>query len=162
LPTLKALWTPKGQQVMSPTPAQPRKPYGIGAVDYHRGQAVVRIRRHKRRREVAGLLAALLAKHPTGTAYVAWDTAPTHDDEDGEAVARGAAGRLVLWYLPTYGPWPNPIEMLGRHLRREGTHGELFPTVAARLAAAAAFFDRFNRVPHQVRSIIGSHPAHLP
>ena len=33
MPTLKAMWSPKGQQVMIPTPAQPTKRYGIGAVE---------------------------------------------------------------------------------------------------------------------------------
>lgn len=55
----------------SPTHRQPRKHYGIGAVDSHPGQTVVRIRRRKRRRETAELLDALLATHPTGTIYVA-------------------------------------------------------------------------------------------
>ena len=66
MPTLKAMWTPKGQQVMIPTPAQPTKRYGIGAVDYHSGQTVVLIRRRKRRPEVAELLEELLQKHPKG------------------------------------------------------------------------------------------------
>ena len=110
MPTLKAMWTPKGQQVMIPTPAQPKKRYGIGAVDYHTGQTVVLIRRRKRRRETAELLEALLEKHPTGRVYVAWDNAGTHEDDEVEAVLRGAAGRLVLLYLPTYSPWLNPIE----------------------------------------------------
>ena len=56
---------------MIPMPAQPKKRYGIGAVDYHTGQTVVLIRRRKRCPEVAELLEALLEKHPTGTAYVA-------------------------------------------------------------------------------------------
>jgi len=162
LPTLKAMWTPKAQQVMIPTPAQPRKHYGIGAVDYHRGQTVVLIRRRKRRRETAELLDALLATHPTGTIYVAWDNASTHEDDEVEGVVRGAAGRLVLLYLPTYSPWLNPIEMRWRHFRREVTHCELFPTVTALLAATAAFFDRYNRSPPRMLSIIGSHPATIP
>lgn len=153
------MWSPTGQQVMIPTPAQPKKRYGIGAVDYHRGQTVVLIRRRKRRREIAELLDALLATHPTGTIYVAWDNANTHEDDDVEAVVRGAAGRLVLLYLPTYSPWLNPIEMLWRHFRREVTHCELFPTVAALVTATVDFFDRYNRSPQQVRSIIGAHPA---
>jgi transposase len=39
---------------------------------------------------------------------VAWDNSNTHEDEEIEAVLRGAAGRLVLLYLPTYSPWLNP------------------------------------------------------
>jgi transposase len=161
MPTLKAIWGPKGQQVMIPTPAQPQKRYGIGAVHYHTGETLVLIRRRKRRREIAELLEALLEKHPTGEVYVAWDNSNTHEDEEVEAVLRGAAGRLVLLYLPTYSPWLNPIEMLWRHFRREVTHCELFPTVKALIAAAHAFFERYNRRPRDVLSIIGSEPAEI-
>ncbi|MEO7000900.1 MAG: IS630 family transposase [Ktedonobacterales bacterium] len=157
LPTLKAMWSPKGQQVRIFTPGQPTKHYGIGAVNYHTGETVVLFRRHKRRREIAELLQALLDKHPTGTIYVAWDNANTHEDDEVEAVVHGAAGRLVLLYLPTYSPWLNPIEMLWRHFRREVTHCQLFTTVQALLAAAQDFFDRYNQQPDAVLSIIGAH-----
>ena len=62
---------------------------------------MVLFRRRKRRQEIAELLAALLEKHPTGTIYVAWDNADTHEDDEIEEVVRAAAGRLVLLYLPT-------------------------------------------------------------
>ena len=65
------MWSPKGQQVMIPTPGQPEKRYGIGAVNYHTGETVVLFERRKRRKEIAKLLEALVAKHPTGTIYVA-------------------------------------------------------------------------------------------
>lgn len=144
---------------MIPTPAQPDRRYGIGAVNYHTGETVVHFQRRKRRKEVAHLLEALLAKHPTGTIYVAWDNASTHEDDEVEAVVRAAAGRLVLLYLPTYSPWLNPIEMLWRHFRREVTHCELFASVKALLAAATAFFARYNRDPQQTLSVIGAKPA---
>src|SRR5215468_8706712 len=144
---------------MIPTPAQPTQHYGIGAVNYHTGETVVLVKRHKRRRKIAELLQALVDKHPTGTIYVAWDNANTHEDDEVEAVVRGAAGRLVLLYLPTYSPWLNPIEMLWRHFRREVTHCELFVTVKALLAAARDFFDRYNQRPTTLLSIIGSHAA---
>lgn len=155
------MWSPKGQQVMIQTPAQPTKHDGIGAVNYHTGKTVVLFRRHKRRREIAQVLQALLDEHPTGTVYVAWDNANTHEDDEVEAVVRGAAGRLVLLYLPTYSPWLNPIEMLWRHFRREVTHCELFATVKALLAAAADFFARYNQHPDAVRSIIGALPTEV-
>lgn len=155
------MWSPKGQQVMIPTPGQPTKRYGIGAVNYHTGEAVVLFRRHKRRKEIAELLQALLEKHLDETVYVAWDNATTHEDAEVEAVVRGAAGRLVLLYLPTYSPWLNPIEMLWRHFRREVTHCELFERVKALLAAAQAFFARYNQNPQRVLSIIGAIPKDL-
>ncbi|HEV8192504.1 MAG TPA: transposase [Ktedonobacterales bacterium] len=83
----------------------------------------------------------------------------THEDDEVEAVVRGAAGRLVLLYLPTYSPWLNPIAMLWRHFRREVTHCERFVTVKALLAATRDFFARYNQSPNAVRSIIGSHAA---
>ncbi len=153
------MWSPRGQQVMIPTPMQPLRRYGLGAVNWHTGQTVVITRRRKRRREVAELLQALLDRHPYERVYVAWDNASTHEDEEVEAVLRAAAGRLVLLYLPTYSPWLNPIEMLWRHFRREVTHCELFADIEALLAATHDFFDRYNQTPGGVRSIIGSHPA---
>lgn len=146
---------------MIPTPGQPYKRYGIGAIDSHTGETVVLFRRRKRRREIAELLEALVDKHPSGTIYVTWDNADTHEDEEVEAVVRGAAGRLVLLYLPTYSPWLNPIEMLWRHFRREVTHCELFENVEALLKAAQAFFDRYNLSPSLLLSVIGNHSSEL-
>jgi transposase len=158
-PTLRAMWSPIGQQVMIPTPGQPTKRFGIGAVDYHTGETVVFFHRRKRRREIAELLQALLLKHPMGTIYVAWDNAGTHQDDEVEAVVRSAAGRLVLLYLPTYSPWLNPIEMLWRHFRREVTHCELFESIEVLLTAARDFFARYKQYPERILSIIGSHSA---
>lgn len=159
LPTLRAMWSLKGQQVMIETPGQPKKHYGIGAVNYHTGETVVLIRRRKRRREIAELLEALLDKHPNEIVYVTWDNASTHQDDEVEAVVRGAAGQLVLLYLPTYSPWLNPIEMLWRHFRREVTHCEIFENIKALINASHDFFSRYNRAPHLVLSIIGSNVA---
>jgi transposase len=150
------MWSPKGQQVMIPTPGQPDKYYGIGAVNYHTGESVVQFHRGIRRKGIAQLLQALVEKHPSGTIYVAWDNADTHEDDEVEDLLRAAAGRHVLLYLPTYSPWLNPIEMLWRHFRREVTHCELFETKPALLAAAQACFDRFNQRPQQILSVIGS------
>lgn len=159
LPTLRKLWSPIGQQVMIPTPGEPRIHYGLGAVNYHTGETVVLIRKHKRRVEVAELLQALLDQHPSETVYVAWDNASMHQDAEIEAVVRGAAGRLVLLYLPTYSPWLNPIEMLWRHFRREVTHNELFESVQKVIEASYDFFRRYNQCPQQTLSIIGAHAA---
>jgi putative transposase len=152
------MWSPIGQQVMIPTPGQPKTHYGLGAVNYHTGETVVIIRRRKRRKEVAELLQILLEKHPDATIYVAWDNAVTHQDDEVEAVVRGAAGRLILLYLPTYSPWLNPIEMLWRHFRREVTHCELFTTVKELIEASYNFFKRFNQTPDKTLSIIGAFP----
>jgi transposase len=153
------MWSPKGQQVMIPTPRQPKVHYGLGAVNYHTGETVVIIRKRKRRLEVAELLQTLVEKHPTGTIYVAWDNASSHQDDEVEAVVRAAAGRLVLLYLPTYCPWLNPIEMLWRHFRREVTHCELFETVKVLIEASYDFFRRYNQTPQMVLSIIGTHSS---
>jgi len=76
-------------------------------------------------------------------------------------ILRAAAVRLILLYLPTYGPWLNPIEMLWRHFRRGVTHCKLFASVKALLAAAQDFFDRYNLTPERVLSVIGATPRKL-
>jgi putative transposase len=159
LPTLRKMWSFKSQQTMIPTPGQPKVHYGLGAVNYHTGETVIIIRKRKRRLEVAELLQTLVDKHPTGTIYVTWDNAVTHQDDEVEAVVRAAAGRLVLLYLPTYSPWLNPIEMLWRHFRREVTHCELFESVKVLIKAAYDFFHRYNQTPEKVLSIIGTHSS---
>lgn len=159
LPTLIAMWSPKGQQVMIPTPGQTKKHYGIGAVNYHSGETIVLVRRRKRRKEIAELLEALLEKHPNKTIYVAWDNANSHQDDEVEAVVQGAAGRLVLLYLPTYSPWLNPIEMLWRLFRREVTHCELFVSIKELIKATYQFYDRCNQQPEKVLSVIGALPS---
>lgn len=155
------MWSPKGQQVLIPTPGQPNTHYGIGAVNYHTGETVVIVRRHKRRPEIAELLRALVDKHPHETIYVARDNASIHEDDEIEAVVRAAAGRLVLLYLPTYSPWLNPIEMLWRYFRKEVTHCELFETMKALIAETLAFFQRCNATPVRILSVIGSNAVRL-
>ena len=159
LPTLRKMWGPLAQQVKIPTPGQPKVHSGLGAVNYHTAETVVIIRKRKRRLEVAELLQTLVEKHSSGTIYVAWDNASTHQDDEVEAVIRAAAGRLVLLYLPTYSPWLNPIEMLWRHFRREVTHCELFETVKVLIEASYAFFRRYNQTPEKVLSIIGANSS---
>jgi hypothetical protein len=95
LPTWRALWSPRGQHVLIPTPGPPYTRSGLGAVNEQTGDPGVWFRRHKRRQEVAERLQALVDKHPTGTIDVAWDHADTHADDAVEAVVRAAAGRLV-------------------------------------------------------------------
>jgi putative transposase len=158
-PTLKAMWSPVGQQVMIPTPGQPTKHYGIGAVNYHSGQTLVLTQKHKKREQIALLLEQLLDQHPKQIVYVAWDNVYTHSGGKVEEVVRAAAGRLVLLYLPTYSPWLNPIEMLWRHFRREVTHCELFVSVKELLKATTNFFDRYNNMKDKVLAIIGAHPT---
>jgi putative transposase len=74
-------------------------------------------------------------------------------------VVRGAAGRLMLLYLPTYSPWLNPMEMLRRQFRREVAHCKLFASIQSLLAATRELVDRYNQMPDGVRSILGAHPA---
>ena len=159
MPTLRAMWSPVGQQVMIPTPKQPEKRYGLGAVNYHTGETLVIFQRRKLRHEVAELLDALLDKHPDEIIYVAWDNSNTHEHDEVEAVVRAACGHLILLYLPTYTPWLNPIEMLWRHFRCEVTHCELYVSVKALVQAARDFFDRSNKIPQCVLSIIGAIPT---
>lgn len=122
-------------------------------------ETVVILRKRKRREQIAELLTQLPMAHPTQTMYVAWDNADTHSGGSGgevNAVVLGAAGRLVLLYLPAYSPWLNPIEMRWRHWRREVIHCELFESIKKRMDAPTNFFACYNQVPHSVLSIISA------
>jgi transposase len=140
---------------MIPTPGQPKRHYGLGAVNYQTRETVVIFRKRKRRLQVAELLQALVDKNPTGAIYVAWDNVSTHQDDEVETVVRAAAECLVLLYLSTYSPWLNPIEMLWRHFLREVTHYKLFEVGKVLIEASYDFFRRYNQTPEKVLSIIG-------
>jgi transposase len=148
------MWMLRGQQVEILTPGQEERRYGIGAVNYHTGETVMLVREHKRKADIAAMLRALVAHHPTGTIYLAWDNATTHFDDEIDVVLKEANGRLVLLYLPTYSPWLNPIEMLWRSMRYAVTHCELFTSVEE---LETAFLDYFATILKEtVRRIIGS------
>jgi putative transposase len=108
LPTLKAMWSPEGQQVMIPTPYQPKKQYGIGGVNYHMSETVVIFRRCR----LPSFCTLYWTNSRTKPSMPLGDNVNTHQDDKVEALVRATAGRLVLMYLPAYSPWLNPIEML--------------------------------------------------
>ena len=110
------IFSPQGQAFARPPHVHDAHPKAGPLAEplWHTGETVVLTRRRKRRREVAELLQALVDKHPHKRVYVAWDNSGTHEEDEVEAVVRGAAGQLVLLYLPTYSLWLNPIEMLWR------------------------------------------------
>jgi hypothetical protein len=93
-PTLRAMWSRVGRQIMIPTPGSPRNQYGIGAVNYHTGQIVFLVRKRKRRMEMAEFLRALIAEHPDETVYLVWDNVSTHQGPEVDEVLREADGRL--------------------------------------------------------------------
>jgi putative transposase len=126
------------------------------AVTYHTGETMGVFQRRTRRQEIAAVWQAVVDTHLTGTMSVAWENADTHEDDEVEAAVRAAAGRLVLQDLPTCSLWVNPIDLLWRHCRRNVTHGEVFETKQALLAAAKAFCDRSNRCPEMLLSVMGS------
>jgi transposase len=139
-PTLRKMWTRRGQQVQIPPHGQDERAYGIGAVNYHTGETVMITRDHKRKEDIAVMLRTLVERHPTGTIYLTWDNAYTHFGGEIETVLKEANGRLILLNLPTYSPWLNPIEMLWRSMRYGVTHCELFTELAQ---LTAAFLDYF-------------------
>jgi hypothetical protein len=151
--------SPRGPQVLLPTPGPPSTRDGLGAVNDHTGATVGRFRRPTRRREVAERWPALVDRHPIGIIYVAWEKADTQGDDAVEAVVRAAAGRLVRRYLPTSSPGLNPSAMRWRQFRREVPHGARLASRDALWTAAHAFFDRHNQQTERGLSIIGAHAA---
>jgi putative transposase len=159
LPTLHKMWSPVGQQIMIRTPWVKRKRFGLGAVNYHTGETVVKIEKRKRRKEIAAFLQMLVDKHPGQVVYVAWDNVNTHFKEEVEQVVEKAQDRLRLLFLPTYSPWLNPSEMLWRLFRKRVTHGEWFTSMDKVVEATKAFFRKCNRKPNMVLKTIGNYSA---
>jgi transposase len=82
------------------------------------------------------------------------DNAPWHK---GKAVNAALAENPHLRFkrLPNYSPQLNPIERLGKKLRRRATHNRLFDTLADLKRSVRSSLCYFQTMRHKVLSLLG-------
>jgi transposase len=158
LPGVMRCWTKRGTQRKVLTPGKNVKRYGFGAVDYITGAIVFQTSEHKDSASFCALAKAIL-NHYSGDArriVVVLDNYIIHSSKITLACLAGMRDRLTPFFLPTYSPHLNCIELLWKHLRRTVTHNHLFEGIAALVEAVDQFIDKMNRSPQQVLSVIGA------
>ncbi|MFN8632358.1 MAG: transposase [Chloroflexota bacterium] len=96
--------------------------------------------------DLVPLLEALRTDAPLDA--LVWDGASSHRDDAVRAVG------VPLVQLPPYSPELNPAERLLEEIRRH-TEGQVYATLADKVAAVNAFLDDLDADPARVRSLCG-------
>jgi transposase len=94
-------------------------------------------------------------RHPRVVLVI--DNAPWHRGKPIDAALHDNP-HLEFKRLPSYGPQLNPVERLGKKLRRRATQNRLFDTLADLKASLRASLCYFQTMRHKVKSIIEGRP----
>lgn len=158
LPGVMRCWIKRGSQRKVLTLGKNVKRHGFGAVDYITGAIVFQTSEHKDSANFCALAKAILNRYigASRRIVVVLNTYIIHASKITQSCLAGMRDRLSLFFLPTYSPHLNYIELLWKHLRRTVTYNHLFEGIAALVEAVDQFIDKMNRSPQQVLSVIGA------
>jgi transposase len=65
------------------------------------------------------------------------------------------AARITVYRLPSYSPDFNPIEMLWKKIKQEGTHLKYFPTFESLVQKVEEMIVSFSNASNEILSLFG-------
>jgi transposase len=153
--TLSHTWAKKGQQPTIKTSGK-RKGYKVfGLIDYFTGRFFQKCQEERFNSETyIQFLKEVLVKTRKHIVLIQ-DGARYHTSKATRAFIEEHAARLTVYNLPSYSPDYNPIEMLWKKVKEEGTHLQYFPTFDAlkkKVHDAVVFFED---AAHEVLALFG-------
>jgi transposase len=158
LPGVMSCWTQRGTQKKVCTPGQNVKRYGFGTVDYATGHIVFKTSEHKDSASFCELIQDVIRYYAEDGRRIVLvlDNYIIHSSQITQKALAPFKDRLSTFFLPTYSPNLNCIELLWKHLRRNVTHNHLFEGIQALVDAVGTFINRMNQNPQQVLSVTGA------
>ena len=144
--TSRRVWGRRGVKVRQRLQLQYDWGYLFVAVDGQAGTVSWTWLDSMKAADLVPLMAALRANAPLDA--LVWDGASSHRDETVRAVG------VPLIQLPRYSPELNPAERLFEEVRRR-VEGQVYATLADKVAAVNAFLDELDADPARVRSLCG-------
>jgi transposase len=162
LPGILRCWTLCGTQRKVMTPGLNVKRYGFGAVNYTTGKTLHRMEERKDSEAFCAFVEQFMREVTHSPEYhgqkivLVVDNYRIHHSRKTQEFLQQYADQLILFFLPTYSPWLNLIELLWKHLRRKVTHNHLFETITQLLEAVKLFLASLNRSPQRTLSVIGA------
>ncbi len=149
MPAIRSMWM-KGPRVRVPTPGKNRRHAFFGALDAVTGQWYWMDSERKLAAHFVAFLKQVVAAYPTGTLYLALDSAPAHTAKVVEKWLVANPRVKVLW-LPKYSAHKhNPVERVWRSMKDNVAANRLAGSIEELVACAARFLDG-----------VKSHPAPL-
>ncbi len=139
LPVIRSMWM-KGKRVRVPTPGKNRRQACFGALDAATGEWHWVDHERKLAVHFVAFLKALASAYPTGTLYLALDSAPTHT---AKVVQRWleANPRVVVLWLPKYSAHKhNPVERVWGAMKDEVAANRLEGSIDELVVYARRFF----------------------
>lgn len=153
--TLNYTWSRKGQQPIVTTSGN-RKSYKVfGLIDYFTGKFFAKGHHGKLNSEAyIAYLEEVLSKTRKHI-FLIQDGAPYHRGAKMNAFFKKNADRITVYRLPSYSPDYNPIEMLWKKIKQQGTHLKYFPTFESLVGKVEEMIVAFSNSASEILSLFG-------
>jgi transposase len=153
--TLNYTWSRKGKQPIVKTSGN-RKSYKVfGLIDYFTGKFFAK-GHYGKLNSVAYIeyLKEVLSKTRKHIILIQ-DGAPYHRGAQMKAFFDENANRISVYRLPSYSPDFNPIEMLWKKIKQQGTHLKYFPTFESLVQKVEDMIIAFSDSASEILSLFG-------
>lgn len=153
--TLNYTWSKRGQQPIVKTSGK-RKSYKVfGLIDYFTGKFFAKGHHGKLNSEAyIDYLKEVLSKTRKHIILIQ-DGAPYHRGAKMKAFFEENANRISVYRLPSYSPDFNPIEMLWKKIKQQGTHLKYFPTFENLVQKVEDMIVTFSNSASEILSLFG-------
>lgn len=153
--TLNYTWSKKGKQPIVKTSGS-RKSYKVfGLIEFFTGKIFAKGHHGKLNSEAyMDYLKEVLSKTRKHIILIQ-DGAPYHRGAQMQAFFEKNANRITVYRLPSYSPDFNPIEMLWKKIKQQGTHLKYFPTFEDLVQKVEDMIVTFSDSASEILSLFG-------
>jgi transposase len=116
-PPLRRCWMQRGQRKLIPGAGPSQYLHVFGAYDWASGFVSYTTAARKNTDSFIAFLEHLLAEYPHQKLILVMDNASYHRSATAQAALSLYADRLLVFWLPKYSPFLNPIERFWLHLK---------------------------------------------
>lgn len=153
--TLNYTWSKIGQQPIVKTSGC-RKSYKVfGLIDYFSGKFFAKGHHGKLNSDAYITYLKEVLSKTRRHIFLIQDGAPYHRGAKMNAFFKENAGRITVYRLPSYSPDFNPIEMLWKKIKQQGTHLKYFPTFESLVKKVEEMMVSFSNAASEIQSLFG-------
>jgi transposase len=153
-PPLRRCWKKRGQRKSIPAPGTPEYVHIFGAYNWRNSEVAWRIDRKKNSEAFVAFLEQLtLTDYPRQRLILVLDNASYHKSKTVRAALSALEDRVLVFWLPKYSPFLNPIERFWLHLKNLVVANRLHHSLADLLTALEQTLANQN-LPHHPNRLV--------
>jgi transposase len=141
----------RGERKLVPAPGSPQYLHVFGGYHWHSGRVSYRTARRKNSDEFVAFLEHLLAEHPYQHLILVMDNASYHHSKTVQAALSLYEDRILVFWLPKYSPFLNPIERFWLHFKRLAVANRLHRSLGELQRAVDEVMQQQNTLRHPNR-----------